>query len=153
MTKKGIVPKKMDGAGLCVGVVVSRWNEDITGVLLSRATEALSDCGVRAEDVCVFHTPGSFELPYAAKRMIQEKEVDAVITLGCLIKGETAHFDYICSAVAKGIMDVGLTTSVPIIFGVLTCFSLDQAVQRARPDGSDHGYEWGLSAVEMALLS
>ena len=142
----------LDGSEFSIGIAVSRWNAHITDMLLLRALRALSDSGVKESNIKIVYTPGSFELPYAASQLAKNGRVDAVIALGCLVKGETAHFDHIASAVSSGVRDVGIQTGVPVIFGVLTCFSIEQAEKRSREDGLDHGYEWGLSAVEMASV-
>ena len=98
--------------------------------------------------------PGSYELPFAAKWMIETYKVDAVIAIGTLIKGSTMHFEYICQATSDGIMKVGLDTGVPVIFGVLTCLTIEQSLERAglTEGGHNHGHDWGATAVEMALL-
>ena len=149
---KGIEHKKLDGSALKIGVAVSRWNDALTSVLRERCVQALGDFGVKNEHIIIVETPGSFELPFAAKVLIERDKADAVVCLGCLIKGETAHFEYIAGAVSHGIMQVGLDSGVPVIFGVLTCLNEEQARTRASKEGMDHGYEWGLSAVEMGLL-
>jgi len=149
---KALSVKQMDGSGLKIGIVVSRWNEEVTSVLQKRCEQALRDSGVKKSNIFIVHAPGSFELPLAAKKMIGAKKVDAVVCLGCLIKGETMHFEYIAMAVSQGIMNVGLETGVPAIFGVLACLDVKQAKERAFEKGRDFGYEWGLSAVEAGLL-
>jgi 6,7-dimethyl-8-ribityllumazine synthase len=116
--------------------------------LVESCKAALLDCGVRTEDILVLDVPGAFELPFAADCIARgSPEVDAVVCLGCLIKGETMHFEYICEAMSQGIMRVGLDTGVPCVFGVLTCLTEDQA--RAR---NKHGKDWGITAIEMALI-
>lgn len=147
---KGIEKKTFDGSGLKIGVVTARWNSPITHQLRDRCVAALQTCGVA--EIVQAEVPGAFELPFGAQQMIQKHSVDAVVPIGCLIKGETAHFDVIAHSVAQGIQRVGLKTGVPAIFGVLTCMSEEQAITRASTDHHDHGYEWGLSAVEMASL-
>src|SRR3989338_6952119 len=109
---KGIEHKKLDGSTLKIGIAVSRWNEAVTSVLRERCVQALRDSGVKNEHIVVIETPGSFELPFAAKVLIERDKADAVVCLGCLIKGETAHFEYIAGAVSHGIMQAGLDSGV-----------------------------------------
>ena len=150
---KGIVRKDLDGKGLKIGIVTTRWNEEIILNLQTRCMKALLDAGVDAGDIIQVEGSGSYELPFAAKQLILKQEVDVVIPLGCLIKGETMHFEYIAEAVSQGFMQVQLETGIPVLFGVLTCFTEEQALERAKEDGKDHGYEWGQAAVEMARLN
>ena len=133
-------------------IVVSRFNEEITEGLLAGAREALRDAGVRDDAVAVFHVPGAFEIPLAAKRAAESGEFSAVICLGCLIKGETMHFEYIADAASHGIMQVGLETGVPIAFGVLTTLTDAQAEERAAPGPGNKGREAAAAALEMARL-
>ena len=141
----------LDGSKVRVGIIRTRWNnEDVTN-LVEGARKALKDCDV--DDANIFETevPGSFELPYAAKLLALSGTVDAIICAGVLIKGDTMHFEYICDAVSKGIMNIGIQTNVPCVFGVLTCLTEDQVKARSTGD-NNHGYDWGKTAVEMALL-
>ena len=138
--------------GCRFAIVVSRFNEDITAGLLSGARSTLVDAGVRDEDVTVIHVPGAFEIPVAALHAAQEGHVDAVICLGCLIKGDTMHFEYIADAATRGISEVGLATGVPVTFGVLTTLTDEQAEVRARPGAANKGREAAVAAVEMATL-
>ena len=148
---KGVSFVKLNGSALKIGLAVSRWSHDFTAALLEQCKQALIDAKVKKKNIVVRSVPGSFELPYAALRLIEEDEVDAVVCLGCLIKGETRHFEYIAHSVSSGIMQVQLKTGVPVIFGVLTCLNEPQARERSVGKGS-HAYAWGLSAVEMGLL-
>ena len=135
-----------------IGIIRTRWNEDHVNNLVDGIRKALKDSKVDVE-TNVFETsvPGSFELPLAARFLALSGTVDAIICCGVLIKGDTLHFEYIADAVSKGIMNVGLQTSTPVVFGVLTC--LDEKQVKARSSGkSNHGYDWGKTAVEMALL-
>jgi 6,7-dimethyl-8-ribityllumazine synthase len=138
------------------GIVVSRFNEVITDGLLRGALAALRDSGARNENIAVVRVPGAFELPLAAQRLAQRRAesggCDAVIALGCLIKGDTMHFEYIASAVSHGIMDVSLSTGVPVAFGVLTTLTDEQARARAADDLDNKGREAALAAIEMASL-
>jgi 6,7-dimethyl-8-ribityllumazine synthase len=139
-------------AGCRFAIVVSRFNDEITEGLLQGARGVLADAAVRDEDVSVVRVPGAFELPVAARRLAETGEVDAIICLGCLIKGETMHFEYIASAASQGMMDVSTATGVPVAFGLLTALTDDQAAQRAAPDSGNKGREAALAAVEMATL-
>lgn len=133
-------------------IVVSRFNEEITRGLLAGAREALADGGVRDDAVTVFHVPGAFEIPFAAKRAAESGGFAAVICLGCLIKGETMHFEYIAEAASHGIMRVALDTGVPVAFGVLTTLTDAQAEERAAPGPGNKGREAAAAALEMARL-
>jgi 6,7-dimethyl-8-ribityllumazine synthase len=133
-------------------IVVSRFNEEITRGLLAGAREALADAGVRDEAVMVYQVPGAFEIPLAAKRAAESGEFAAVICLGCLIKGETMHFEYIADAASHGIMRVALDTGVPVAFGVLTTLTDAQAAERAAPGPGNKGREAAAAALEMARL-
>lgn len=149
---KGIVFEKKDGSQLKIGIAVSKWNNKITYSLLEKCHEALLQSGVKAKNISVIEVPGAFELPYAADFLISTKKPDAVICLGCLIKGQTRHFEYISEAVSQGIMHLNLERKVPVIFGVLTCLTEKQALARAGNNKNNHGYGWGKTAVEMGLL-
>jgi 6,7-dimethyl-8-ribityllumazine synthase len=135
-----------------VAIIVSRFNEEITGGLLAGAREALDEAGVGGDDVTVFEVPGAFEIPLAAKYAAESGQFAAVICLGCLIKGDTMHFEYIADAASQGIMRVGLETGVPVAFGVLTTLTDEQAEQRASPGPDNKGREAALAALEMATL-
>jgi len=148
---KGIHFDHLDGSALKVGVVVARWNQKVTNALLKDCTRGLLESGVGEKNIFIQSVPGAYEVVFGTKRMIEKKKVDVIIALGCLIKGETMHFEYIANAVSMGIMDVSLSSGVPIIFGVLTCLTEQQAIDRSIGSGS-HGYQWAQSAVEMGLL-
>lgn len=130
-----------------IGIVVAEWNTEVTGALLTGAVEYLQSMGVKDKNVIVHHVPGSFELPLGAQFLAAQKSIDAVITLGCVIQGETRHFDFICNACAQGVMDVGLAFNIPVMFGVLTTNNQEQALERA---GGKHGNK-GVEAAETAL--
>lgn len=149
---KGIERKKFDGSSLKVGIVKTRWNSDVVHLLFDRCKRALLDSSVREENIVEVEVPGAYELPSGAQHLLDKAGVDAVVVLGSLIKGETMHFEYISEAVTQGIMRLNLDSKKPVIFGVLTCMNEEQAKYRAIEEGLDHGYEWGLSAVEMAFL-
>src|SRR3989304_2826322 len=140
------------GKGLKFGVVVSRFNEFFSGKLLEGAKDALLRHGVLESDIEVAWTPGSFEIPLIAQKMAESKKYNAVICLGAVIRGGTPHFDYIASEVAKGIANVGLRTGVPVIFGVITTDTLEQAVERSGTKSGNKGFDAAVSAIEMANL-
>ena len=143
----------LDAAGLRFGLVVSRFNSFITERLLDGALEALSQGGASADQTEIVRVPGSFEIPLAAKKMGLSGRYDAIIAIGCVLRGETAHFDYVASEVARGVQLAQMDTGVPVIFCVLTCDTLEQAVDRAGLKGGNKGREAGLAALEMARLS
>jgi 6,7-dimethyl-8-ribityllumazine synthase len=138
--------------GCRFAIVVSRFNPEITDGLLAGAREALAEAQVRDEDVTLVRVPGAFELPIAAQRLAESGRFDAVICLGCLIKGDTMHFEYIADAATRGIAETGLATGVPVTFGVLTTLTDEQAAVRARPGADNKGREAAAAAVEMATL-
>ena len=141
-----------DGTGLRFAIVVSRFNEAVTAGLLQGARAGLAHSGAQDEDITVVRVPGAFELPVTALRLARTGRYDAVICLGCLIKGDTMHFEYIADATAHGIMEAALTAGVPIAFGVLTTLTDAQAEERAAPGAGNKGREVALAAVEMATL-
>ncbi len=140
------------GKGLKIGVVVSRFNEFITSKLLSGAQDALTRHGVAEADVDVAWVPGAFEIPLVAQRLAASKKYNAVICLGTVIRGATPHFDYIASEVSKGIARVGLDTGVPVVFGVITADTLEQAIERAGTKSGNKGFDAATTAIEMANL-
>jgi 6,7-dimethyl-8-ribityllumazine synthase len=142
-----------DGSGLRVAVVCGRFNDHVTVRLLEGVERGLRGCKVAADDVTVVWVPGSFELPLTAKTFAMSGAVDAVICIGCVIRGDTAHFELVAGECARGIQQVGLDTGLPIVFGVLTTESLDQAMCRSEPAGGHNvGEEAAQTAVEMARL-
>ncbi len=140
------------GTGLKVGIVVGRFNEFITSKLLGGAEDTLRRHGVNETDVEVAWVPGAFEIPLVAKRMAASKKYDAVITLGTVIRGSTPHFDYVCSEVSKGVASVSMDQDIPVIFGVLTTETIEQAIERAGTKAGNKGAEAAVSAIEMANL-
>ena len=142
----------LDGSGLRIGVVAARFNEPITGQLLEGVHDGLTDHGVDDDDIEIAWVPGAFELPLAAQWMADSGEFDAVICLGAVIRGDTPHFDFVAAHAASGIGRVALDTGVPVIFGVLTTDTVEQAVQRAALDRDNKGYEAAQGAIHMALL-
>lgn len=138
--------------GFRFGIVVSEWNENITGGLYKGAIEALLENGVPQENIISWDVPGSFELVYASKRMIQSQNVDAVIAIGSVIQGETKHFDFVCEAVAQGIKDLNVITDVPVVFCVLTDNTMQQAIDRSGGIHGNKGTEAAIVAIKMANL-
>jgi 6,7-dimethyl-8-ribityllumazine synthase len=135
-----------------LAIVVSRFNEEITGGLLAGARAALTEAGVPEAAIEVVHVPGAFEIPLAAQRLAETARFDAVICLGCLIKGDTMHFEYIAAAASQGIMQASLLTGVPMAFGVLTTVTEEQALLRSAPGPDNKGREAALAGLEMAAL-
>ncbi|MDD5541670.1 MAG: 6,7-dimethyl-8-ribityllumazine synthase [Acidobacteriia bacterium] len=145
---------ELDARGKKFGIVVSRFNNFIGERLLASALEALTQLGANpSRDVTVVTVPGAFEIPQAASRMARSKKFDALITLGCVIRGETPHFEYVCAACSKGIEVAALESKTPIAFGVLTCNNLEEAIQRAGGKAGNKGRDAALAAVEMAGLT
>jgi 6,7-dimethyl-8-ribityllumazine synthase len=152
-TKMGkIFEGHLVGTGLRIGIVVGRFNEFITSKLLSGAEDALKRHGVSGENVDVAWVPGAFEIPMIAQKMAKSNNYDAVITLGTVIRGSTPHFDYVCNETAKGVASTALNTGIPVIFGVLTTDSIEQAIERAGTKAGNKGWEAAVSAIEMANL-
>ena len=141
-----------DASPFRFAVVVSRFNEDVTGSLRDAAIAALKEAGATDSHVHLFAVPGAFEVPQAARAAAETGRFDAIICLGCIIRGETPHFDYIASAVAHGITDAAADTGVPMAFGVLTTDSLEQAAARSGPGPDNKGREAAAAAIEMAAL-
>ena len=141
-----------NGEGLRIAIVVATFNEFITSKLLDGARAALSRHGVRDDDVSVASVPGSFELPLVAKKLAESGQHDAVICLGAVIRGETDHYEHVAGEAAKGIANAGFNSGVPVIFGVLTTDTLEQAINRAGGKQGNNGYGAGLAAIEMANL-
>jgi 6,7-dimethyl-8-ribityllumazine synthase len=133
-------------------IVVAEWNDEITEPLFDGAYNALLELGAKKENILRTNVPGSFELPLGAQRMADKKEIDAVICLGCVIKGDTPHFDYICQAVAYGIMKVNLKSNKPVAFGVLTTLNKKQALERAGGKFGNKGEEAALTVVKMLVV-
>ena len=134
------------------GIVIGRFNEFIGSKLLEGAIDALKRHGLSEESIDVAWVPGAFEIPFIAKKMADSKKYDAVITLGAVIRGNTPHFDYVASEVSKGVAQVGLSSSIPVIFGVLTVDSIEQAIERAGTKSGNKGSEAAKTAIEMVNL-
>lgn len=140
------------GQGLKFALVVSRFNEFITQKLLSGAQDALRRHGVTDDEVTIAWVPGAFEMPMVAKKLVETKRFDGVICLGAVIRGDTPHFDYIASEVTKGIAKVGLDSGKPVIYGVITADTLEQAIERAGTKAGNQGFDAAVKAIEMANL-
>jgi len=136
--------------GLRVGIVAARFNEFITSKLLSGALDALKRHGASDENLAIVWVPGAFEIPLAAQKLAASKQFDAVICLGAVIRGSTPHFEYVCAEVAKGIAQVGLQSGIPVIFGVITADTIEQAVERAGTKAGNKGFNAAMAAMEMA---
>jgi 6,7-dimethyl-8-ribityllumazine synthase len=149
----GKIEGGLSAAGMRIGIVVSRFNGFITERLSAAAVDALERAGAASKDVDVVRVPGSFELPLTAKKLALTGRYDALIAIGCVIRGETSHYDYVCSETARGLQLAQMDTGVPVIFCVLTCDTLEQAIDRAGLKGGNKGFEAGLAAIEMAQLS
>ena len=134
------------------GIVVSEWNDEITEALYEGAQEALLDCGTLSENILRWDVPGSFELTFGCKKMIQTQKVDAIIAIGSVIRGETSHFDFVCSATAQGIKDLNVAYDVPVIFCVLTDDNIEQSRARSGGKHGNKGTEAAIAAIQMAML-
>ncbi|RQD69766.1 MAG: 6,7-dimethyl-8-ribityllumazine synthase [Tindallia sp. MSAO_Bac2] len=143
---------KLLAEGLKFGIVVGRFNEFIGSKLLSGAIDALVRHGAQEDQIHVCWVPGAFEIPLAAQKMAQKGEYDAVITLGAVIRGSTPHFDYVSSETTKGVAKVSLDAGIPVIFGVLTTDTIEQAIERAGTKAGNKGWDAAMSAIEMASL-
>jgi 6,7-dimethyl-8-ribityllumazine synthase len=143
----------LSAEGLRFGIVVSRFNSFITDRLLGAALDALERSGAASTDVEVVRVPGAFELPLVAKKMAGTGRYDALVAIGCVLRGATSHYDYVCSETSRGLQLAQMDTGVPVMFCVLTCDTLEQAIDRAGLKGGNKGFEAGMGAVEMARLS
>ena len=150
------MPEPIEGAiagkGLKLGIVVSRFNDFITSRLLTGALDALRQCDVDDNNITIVRVPGSFEIPMVARKMAVSEKYNAIICLGAVIRGATPHFEYISSEVTKGIANIALETGIPVIYGVLTTDSVDQAIERAGTKNRNRGWDAALQAIEMANL-
>lgn len=142
----------LSGAGLSIGIAVARFNEFVTTPLRDGAIQGLEELGVPAARIVVAWVPGAVELPGACQELLETHDLDAVIALGCVIRGETSHYDYVCQAATRGCTDLALAKRRPVIFGVLTCENREQALARAGEAPDNKGYEAALTGVEMANL-
>jgi len=143
----------LNAAGLRFGIVVSRFNSFITDRLLAGTLDALNHAGAEEKQIEIVRVPGSFEIPIVAKKLAAAGRCDSIVCIGCVLRGETSHYDYVAGETARGIQLAQLDTGVPMAFCVLTCDTLEQAIDRAGLKGGNKGYESGLAAIEMAHLS
>ncbi|MCX7677639.1 MAG: 6,7-dimethyl-8-ribityllumazine synthase [Spirochaetes bacterium] len=143
---------KLDASGLKFAIVLSRFNEFITSRLLNGAIDCLTRHNAREEDITVAWVPGSFEIPAMTRKLVDMKKFDAVICLGAVIRGATPHFDYVAAEVSKGIAQISISSPVPVIYGVLTTDTIEQAVERAGTKVGNKGFDAALAAIEMANL-
>ena len=142
---------KLNGSGLKIGIVAARFNEFIVSKLVSGAEDCLYH-DVAKEDVEVAWVPGAFEIPLVAQAMARTKKYDAIICLGCVIRGATSHYDYVCNEVSKGIAKVSLDENMPVMFGVVTTENIEQAIERAGTKAGNKGYDCAMGALEMVSL-
>jgi 6,7-dimethyl-8-ribityllumazine synthase len=142
----------MEGRGLKVAIVAARFNELIVERLVDGALNGLKSHGVDGDNVTIVHCPGSFEIPQVAKRLADRGGFDAIVCLGCVIRGATAHFDYVAGHAAYGIAEVAMSAKIPVVFGVLTTETIEQAVERAGTKAGNKGWDAALAALEMASL-
>ncbi|MFP4453575.1 MAG: 6,7-dimethyl-8-ribityllumazine synthase [Desulfobacterales bacterium] len=147
-----IIEANLIAEGKRFAIVVSRFNDFISEKLLSGATDALLRSGATDEDIEVIRVPGSFEIPLVAKKLAQQKNHNAVICLGAVIRGSTPHFDYVSAEVSKGVAAAGMETGLPVIFGVITADTIEQAIERAGTKAGNKGWDAAIAAVEMANL-
>jgi len=147
-----ILEGKLIAEGKRFGIIISRFNDFITEKLLSGALDALLRSGAKDEDIEIVKVPGAFEIPLLAKKMANRGKYNAVICLGAVIRGSTPHFDYVCAEVSKGIAAVSMDSEVPVIFGILTTDSIEQAIERAGTKAGNKGWGAAVAAVEMANL-
>ena len=147
-----LIEGRLDGAGLRVALVAGRFNELITKRLLEGATDALARLGVNDDDVTVAWVPGSVEIPVVARAFARRDDVDAVIALGCVIRGATSHYDHVCSMVGSGVASVAAETGKPVIFGVLTTETIEQALERAGTKAGNKGFDAAMAAIETARV-
>jgi 6,7-dimethyl-8-ribityllumazine synthase len=147
-----IIQGDLSGKGLKFGIVASRFNDFITGRLVDGALDGLQRHGVADSDVEILKVPGAYEIPFAAKALTQSKKYHAIICLGAVIRGATPHFEYVSAEVSKGVAAVSLESGVPVIFGVLTTDTIEQAIERAGTKSGNKGWDSALAAIEMANL-
>ena len=144
-----VLEGNLGAEGLKIGIVAARFNEFIVSKLIGGAEDALKRHGVREDDIELAWVPGAFEIPLIAQKMAHSKKYDAVICLGAVIKGSTSHYDYVCAEVSKGIATVSLNSNIPVMFGVLTTDSIEQAIERAGTKAGNKGFDVAVSAIEM----
>lgn len=147
-----VIEAKLTAKGKKFGIIVSRFNDFITGKLVEGAMDALVRSGAEDSDITIAKVPGAFEIPLIAQKMASQKKYDAIICLGAVIRGATSHYDYVCAEVSKGIAHVSLDAGVPVMFGILTTETIEQAIERAGTKAGNKGFEVALGAIEMANL-
>lgn len=147
-----ILEGKVVAQGTKIGIVASRFNEFIVSKLIGGAQDALIRHGVADNDITLAWVPGAFEIPLTAQKMAETGHYDAVICLGAVIRGATSHYDYVCAEVSKGIAAVGLKTEIPVIFGIVTTYNIEQAIERAGTKAGNKGYDAACTAIEMVNL-
>jgi 6,7-dimethyl-8-ribityllumazine synthase len=147
-----ILEGRIDASGLKVAIIVSRFNEFITNKLLGGALDCLKRNNAKEEDITVIWVPGSFEIPPVAKKIAESEKYDSIICLGAVIRGATPHFDYVAAEVSKGVAQISLGSKMPVIFGVLTTDTIEQAIERAGTKSGNKGFDAALSAIEMANI-
>ncbi len=147
-----VLEGKLTGKGIKVAIVAARFNEFITSKLIGGAEDILKRHEVEENDISLVWVPGAFEIPLAAKKLADTKKYDAIITLGAVIKGSTPHFDYVCAEVSKGVAHVALDSEIPVIFGVLTTNSIEEAIERAGTKAGNKGADAAMTAIEMVNL-
>jgi 6,7-dimethyl-8-ribityllumazine synthase len=143
----------IDGKGLKFALILPRFNDFVGTKLLDGAVDALSRNGVLDKDIHIFRVPGSFEIPYIAKQLVNKNIYNAIICLGAIIRGDTPHFEYLSAEVTKGVAQVALNSPIPVIFGVLTCDTIEQAIERSGTKGGNKGYDAAIGAIEMTNLN
>ena len=148
-----IIEAGLQAQGKTFGIIASRFNDFITGRLVDGALDALVRSGAEDKDITILKVPGAFEIPLAAKQMLNHGKYDAIICLGAVIRGATTHYDYVCAEVSKGIATVSLEADIPVMFGILTTESIEQAIERAGTKAGNKGFDVALGAIEMANLS
>lgn len=147
-----IIEANLDAKGKKFGIVAARFNDFIVDKLVSGALDCLTRSGAQDKDIAIVKVPGAFEIPLAAAKMAAMKKYDAIICLGAVIRGATTHYDYVCAEVSKGIASVSLEAKVPVMFGILTTETIEQAIERAGTKSGNKGFDVALGAVEMANL-
>lgn len=152
MNQVQVLEGQLLAEGLKIGIIAARFNEFITSKLLGGAKDAIIRHGGKQEDITVAWVPGAFEIPLAAQKMANSKKYDAIICLGAVIRGSTSHYDYVCAEVSKGIAHVSMDSGIPVMFGVLTTDTIEQAIERAGTKAGNKGFDCAVGAIEMADL-
>ena len=152
MNQVQVLEGQLLAEGLKIGIIAARFNEFITSKHLGGAMDAIVRHGGKKEDVTVAWVPGAFEIPLVAQKMANSKKYDAIICLGAVIRGSTSHYDYVCAEVSKGIAHVGMDSGIPVMFGVLTTDTIEQAIERAGTKAGNKGFDCAVGAIEMADL-